>query len=143
MYNIFLLLLLDLEFFEKPTVHKHVVLISENDHTRCTDLFFESLDRWGLSIAFFGLAEYFIIDRSTTEHGIVATGIPRLTVGVLLVVAAAAVVRFVVVVIVVLLDNIDLTHKLGTEFEEDAFAVGTPSILFLLFVQCRNSIVYF
>ena len=69
----------------------------------------------GLSITFFGLAEYFIVDRGTTEHGIVPTGIPRLTVGVLLVVAAAVgVVRFVVVVVVALLDNIDLTHKLGT-----------------------------
>lgn len=42
-----------------------------------------------------------------------------------------------------LLDNIDLPHKLRTEFEEDAFAMGTPSVLFLLFVQCRDSIVYF
>jgi len=64
-----------------------------SSQTHCTDLFFffeefyqfkiglvffSIVVDWEgeLSIASFGLAEYFIIDGSTTEHGIVAAGVP-------------------------------------------------------------------
>jgi len=73
------------------------------------------------------VAEDFVVNGGFAQHGVVATGVRAgLAVGVLLV--GVDVVRLVVIV-VTFLDHVDFADELGAKLEQNAFAVGTPSIL--------------
>ena len=86
-----------------------------------------------MSIAVFDLAEDFVVHRgrSPAQHGVVATG------GSSGLVAGIGILQFFVIrlVMVVLLYDLDLANELGAELKEDAFAVGTASVLFEFFAH--------
>ena len=87
------------------------------------------------------VAEDFVVNGGFAQHGVVATGVRAgLAVGVLLV--GVDVVRLVVI-IVTFLDHVDFADELGAKLEQNAFAVGTPSILLKLFAHGLDGIANF
>ena len=123
-----------------PTVHKHVVLRRFLSERKIAVAFMSLLKKAAGSVALL-VAEDFVIDGGFAQHGVVATRVrARLAVGVLLV--GVDVVRLVVIV-VAFLDHVDFADKLGAKLKENAFAVGTPSILLKLFAHGFDGIANF